>query len=173
MGYPVRLPSVIDDSQGRLHPYYTILEKEVLSCDPEDLRRVSYCLGGLLNELAGAALRRENFRSIPEDILEAQRYMLMNLEKPITIDTLKEVSNLSRSQLIGKFKQYCGMSPIDFLIHERIEKSKTYLLHSSKRVKEIAWMCGFQSEYYFCKTFKKRTHMTPGQFRSGENSQGY
>mgnify|MGYP001193903786 FL=1 len=172
-GYPPQLESVIDDSHGTLRAHFNTLEKEVLGWDEADLKRVSYSLVGLLNELVGASLRREELRLIPDDILKVQRYMLMHLDESITIDDLKEISHLSRSQLIGKFKQHCGMSPIDFLIHARIEKSKIYLLHSSKRIKEIAWLCGFQSEYYFCKTFKKRTEQTPGQFRKGEPPHAY
>lgn len=173
-GYPVRPKSVIDDRKGALRPFFTMLEKEIMGSDEEDLKRVSYCLAGLLNEVLGSSLKRDHLKAIPEDILAVQKYMLMNLDSSITIEDLKEVSHLSRSQLIGKFKQHCGMSPIDFLIHARIEKSKTYLLHSTKRIKEIAWLCGFQSEYYFCKTFKKRTNMTPGKFRSSnpDYSQG-
>jgi AraC-like DNA-binding protein len=65
------------------------------------------------------------------------------------------------------------MSPIDFLIHSRIEKAKVYLQHSSKRIKEIAWRSGFQSEFYFCKTFKKRVGQTPGEFRRDKTGAGH
>ena len=172
VGHPLQVEAVVEDTQGVLRSYFTILEKEVLGCGEQDLRRVSYCLAGLLNELVGASLRREQLKSIPEDILEVQRYMQMHLDKPIMIETLQKISHLSRSQLIGKFKQYCGMTPIDFLIHERIEQAKILLSHSSKRIKEIAWLCGFQSEYYFCNTFKRRTKRTPGQFRRDKRAYG-
>jgi len=164
-GHPLQPRRVVDDPKGVLRSYFNLLEKEVTGTDPEDLKRVGYCLAGLLNEVVGDSLPRDHLKSIPDDILAVQKYLFTNFDKPITIETLKDVARLSRSQLIGKFKQHCGMSPIDYLIHARVEKSKTYLLHSTKRIKEIAGLCGFQSEYYFCKTFKKRTGMTPGEFR--------
>lgn len=148
VGFSVNPNTVIDDAKGVLRHYFSLLEKEVLGVEKEDLQRVSYCLAGLMNEIAGSSLRRDHLKAVPEDIILVQKHLLNHLSEPVTIEDLKEVSHLSRSQLIGKFKQHCGVSPIDFLIHARIEKSKTYLLHSSKRIKEIAWLCGFQSEYY-------------------------
>ena len=165
-GMRVPAETVVDDSRGAMHAFFACLEQDVLECMEKDPRRATYCLAGLLNELAGLSLRRDRPTPIPQDILAARRYVLENLDRPITIDDLTAASHLSRSHLIGKFRRHYGRSPIDFLIHERIEKAKTYLLHSTKRVKEIARLCGFQSEYHFSKTFKKRTHMAPGQFRS-------
>jgi AraC-like DNA-binding protein len=165
--------TVLTDRKRTLWPYFTHLEKEVLGRREKDLKQVESCLAGLLNEVPMCSHRRERLQSIPEDIFAVQEYLIENLDKPITIQDLTEISHLSRSHLIGKFKEHYGLSPIDFLIHERIEKAKTYLLHSSKRVKEIAWLCGFQSEYYFSKTFMKRTNMTPGAFRSGAPASEY
>jgi len=164
-GMRVQVETVIDDNKGVLRAYFSCLEKEVLEHQHKDLRRVSYCLDGLLNELLGIGVRRDQRNPVPENILAAREYLLDHLDQPVTIRDLTEVSDLSRSQLIGKFKQHYGTSPIDLLIRERIDKAKTYLRHSTKRIKEIACLCGFQSEYYFSKTFKKRTHLTPGQFR--------
>ncbi|MDP0498287.1 MAG: AraC family transcriptional regulator [Verrucomicrobiota bacterium JB024] len=164
-GYPIQPPRIIQDGKGALRHLFTTLEKEVMGTAEEDLKRVGYCLAGLFNEILGNSLRSDHLKPVPEDILDVKRYILTNIAQTITIEDLIEVSHLSRSQLIGKFKQYCGISPINYLIEARIDKSKTYLLHSTKRIKEIAWLCGFQSEYHFSKTFKKRVLMTPGQYR--------
>jgi|GEM_PF-2025906 len=172
-GFSVEPKTVVNDREKSLRPYFTCLEKEVLGQRKKNLAQVGYCLAGLLNEIPMCSLRRSRTQAIPEDILVVQQYLIENLDKSITIKDLTEISHLSRSHLIGKFKEYCGLSPIDFLIQERIEKAKTYLLHSTKRIKEISWMCGFQSEYYFSKTFKKRTGMTPGSFRKGTPDSEY
>jgi AraC-like DNA-binding protein len=173
LGAQCHLPPVVDDNDGAFHAFFAHLEKEVLGNTEKDLDRVSFCLAGLFNALQGICLRRNQARAIPDDVLAVQHYLLDNLDRPVTIDDLTRVSHLSRSYMIGKFKQYCGMSPIDFLIHSRIEKAKTYLQHSSKRIKEIAWRSGFQSEFYFCKTFKKRVGQTPGEFRRDKTGAGH
>ena len=172
-GMHVEAETVVDDSRGAMRALFACLEQDVLECMEKDPRRATYCLAGLLNELAGLSLRRDRPTPIPQDILAARQYVLENLDRPVTIDDLTEVAHLSKSHLIAKFKQHYGRSPIDFLIHERIEKAKMYLVHSTKRVKEIARLCGFQSEYHFSKTFRKRTHVAPGQFRSGEMPPGH
>lgn len=172
-GIPFAPITVVDDPNRTFRSIFTCLDKEVLGRREKDMRQVSACLAGLLNGLSMYTLRSERLQSIPDDILVVQRYLLENLEHPVTIQDLIDVSHLSRSHLIGKFKTHFGLSPIDYLIQERVEKAKTYLLHSTKRVKEIAWLCGFQSEYYFCKTFKKRTNQTPGAFRKGASTPDY
>jgi AraC-like DNA-binding protein len=156
---------VVDDNSGALHSFFACLEQDVLERREKDLERVSFCLAGIFNALQGLCLRPIPGKAIPDDVLAVQHYLLENLDQPVTIRDLTRVAHLSRSYLIAKFKQCCGMSPIDFLIHSRIEKAKTYLQHSSKRIKEIAWLCGFRSEFYFCKIFKKRVGQTPGEFR--------
>lgn len=171
LGTELHLQPVLEDGSGALHSFFTCLEQDVLKRRERNLERVGFCLAGLFNAIQGICLHRNLGRAIPDDVLAVQHYMLQNLDRAVTIHDLTRVAHLSRSYLIGKFKQYCGMSPIDFLIHARVEKAKTYLQHSSTRIKEIAWRCGFQSEFYFCKTFKKRVGRTPGEFRR-ENAGG-
>ncbi len=165
LGTQLHLPLVVEDINGSFHSFFSCLENDVLLKKEKDMERIGFCLAGLFNALHGTCLHRSQASAIPDDMLAVQQHLLENLDQPVTIHDLTRISNLSRSRLIGKFKQHCGMSPIDFLIHERIEKARIYLQHSSKRIKEIAWLCGFESEYYFCKTFKKRAGQTPGGFR--------
>lgn len=165
-GRPCPLPTVVDDPGG-LQPYVTCLEREVLQRREKDIHLVSYCLAGILNELSSITLRQSSPEPLPDDVLAIQSYLIKHLEETITIRDLMALTGLSRSRLIGKFRQHCDMTPIDFLINERIEKAKLLLLQSSKRVKTIAGLCGFESEYYFSKTFKKRTGHSPMALRRG------
>lgn len=161
---PVPSP-IVDDPEERLRPFFTILQEDVLRSARKDSTLIAHVLAGLFNTIPQCGRPHARTSSIPDDILQVQAYLIDHLGQLVTIGDLTQIAGLSRSQLIGKFKSHFGVSPIDFLIHERIEKAKTYLLHSSKRIKEIAAICGFQSEFYFSKTFKKRTGLPPGTFR--------
>ncbi len=162
----------VDDHYGRLRSFFAFLQNEVLEKSTRCPENIGYCLAGLLNELAGTALHGSRKDQIPEDMLVVRQYLLNNLDRELTISHLTRIAHISRSHLLDKFKRYYGISPIAFLIRERIEKAKAYLLHSSRRIKEIAGLCGFKSEYYFNKTFKKHTRLTPGQFRKANMSSG-
>ena len=169
-GKETEMESVVEDRGGRLRSYFACLENDVLEKRNRRLEKISYCLAGLFNELIGLSLRLEDTPPMPEDVLAVRTFMLQNLDRDVTVKHLMQISHLSRSCLMEKFKRHTGMSPIDYLIRERIEKAKTYLIYSSRRVKEIAALCGFHSEYYFNKTFKKRTRLTPGQYRKSRKN---
>lgn len=156
---------VYHDLNGNLGSIFSSIE-EIMSGSPElRLQKAAYCLGGAINELTALSIRATDRFQMPEDILGLRKYMARHLKEDISIQDLIDVSSLSRSTLMERFKKYCGVSPIDFLINARLERAKTFLVYSDKSIKEIAWECGFNSPFYFNKMFKKRIHITPGCFR--------
>jgi AraC-like DNA-binding protein len=53
------------------------------------------------------------------------------------------------------------------LIHERIElEAKRLLVHSVLTVSEIAYQLQFRDPSYFVRFFKRRTNITPGDYRA-------
>ncbi|WP_418264890.1 helix-turn-helix transcriptional regulator [Flavobacterium faecale] len=64
------------------------------------------------------------------------------------------------------FKTQTSVSPLQYYLLLKIEKSKELLLNSNKNQKEIAYELGFESDFYFNRLFKQKTGLTPGQFRN-------
>lgn len=65
------------------------------------------------------------------------------------------------------FRKSWGISPYQYLLQFRIQKSKDLLLSGRcLTVKEIAASVGFQSDSHFVHTFRRVTGMTPLQFRA-------
>ncbi len=54
---------------------------------------------------------------------------------------------------------------MDDLIDIRIQASKVMLKGSNRSLKQIAYACGFQNEYYFSKMFKSRVGTAPSSYR--------
>lgn len=164
-GQEVLLPQVVDDRGGRLRWFFSCLEQTALKSRSPSLPAVGYALVGLLNELASLGHQPTAVPVVPDDMESVRKYLLANLANKVSIQDLLPVAKLSRSHLLAKFKQTFGHSPIDYLIRERVDRAKLYLSYSSKRNKEIAALCGLNSEYYFNRIFKSHTGMTPGAFR--------
>jgi len=77
--------------------------------------------------------------------------------------------NLSAHYLSDALRTLTGMSAQQH-IHERvIEKAKEYLASSNMSVAEIAFLLGFEYPQSFNKLFKKKTDMSPLQFRQAFN----
>ncbi|XPF94739.1 AraC family transcriptional regulator [Colwellia sp. RE-S-Sl-9] len=86
-----------------------------------------------------------------------------NLTKPLEIQTLAEISNLSPEHFSRKFKSAFNISPKRYILSKRIELAKQLLLEKFS-VGEVSEQCGFCDLYHFSRTFKQSTGMSPTQF---------
>lgn len=76
---------------------------------------------------------------------------------------------MSESNFHRVFKNELGISPIDFLINERI-KLATSLLHDPRnKIKDIYLQCGFNSLSYFTRLFKQKMQMSPKSYQQSIN----
>lgn len=89
--------------------------------------------------------------------------------EPITLDSLAEVFNFSAYHLSSLFKEYTGMSPIDYLIRFRLELATELLMTTDASVGEISASVGYKDVYYFSRIFKKRKGVSPAHFRTKES----
>lgn len=70
---------------------------------------------------------------------------------------------------LGKLTKRCLGITVSEMIHGRIlNHAKWQLLHTHRPVKEIAAEVGHTDEYYFSRFFKRRTGMSPSEFRKYE-----
>ena len=76
-----------------------------------------------------------------------------------------EYLNISYSSFRHIFKQYTGIAPSQYYINLKIQKAKEMLRSSSASIKEISWLLHFDTPEYFTKLFRKKTGMSPSQFR--------
>ena len=82
---------------------------------------------------------------------------------------LKEVNlelGVSKDYLRHCFKKVTGFTPLEYLMNMRIQQSKTYLIQNQHMpIEQIALECGFKDGYYFSRCFKKKTGVSPSEFR--------
>lgn len=78
---------------------------------------------------------------------------------------LAEHVGLSVSRTTHLFKQFFGQSILDYALEVRIAIAKERMLYSSLTLEQIAVTCGFGSYSYLYRVFRKKTGMTPAQYR--------
>ena len=49
----------------------------------------------------------------------------------------------------------------------RVQKAKRFLRYTASQISQIGRMCGFESASYFAKEFRKRTGVSPSEYRTG------
>lgn len=97
---------------------------------------------------------------------KAAEYIRRNIASKITIETLAKDVGMSVSSFETKFKKTFGTSVYAYLIEVRFREAMRLLVETNYSVTEIAERCGYSNMFYFCIAFKKRTHLTPTQFRN-------
>ena len=88
-----------------------------------------------------------------------------NYQRQWKLSELAKVAKMSEGNLMRIFKEATGQSPIDFLLHLRIQRALEFLSSTDHQVTEIAYDVGFNDSNYFTRHFKKITGQTPRQYR--------
>ena len=88
-------------------------------------------------------------------------YMLCN----ISLDSVSTILNLNASYFSTQFKRSFGVNFVDYLTELRIRAAEELLRDPVHSASEIAHMVGYESANYFARAFKKKTGMTPTQYR--------
>lgn len=98
-------------------------------------------------------------------ILHVKRHIDEHYADAITAEDLAAMSHCSRGHLFRAFKKSFHISPLAYQQDLRFEAAQRLLRFTSLRCYEIAQRVGYSNVYYFHRQFKKRTGMTPTQYR--------
>ncbi|WP_083963736.1 helix-turn-helix domain-containing protein [Spirochaeta cellobiosiphila] len=127
-------------------------------------RTVWYGVMALLSELSIPSDPSYSV-DITDPLMDVMYYMDQNLNRKITLEDLASLVNLTPSRLSHLFKERTGRSPIDYFLRLKVDAA-CYLLESHDYVnKELATLFGFSDEYHFSKIFKKKTGISPKDYR--------
>lgn len=83
----------------------------------------------------------------------------------ISIKEIADMCNVSEIYFRRLFKEYSGVSPIEYIINSKISRAKKYLKYENISIGNIAELCGFESAAYFSRLFKKKTGDSPIRYR--------
>ena len=94
-----------------------------------------------------------------------RRYLEDNYMFDLSLDSVGEILHISPAYLSAQFKKYQKMNFLDCLTELRINAAKELLADPFRSSAEVASMVGYEDDSYFARAFKKRTGMTPTQYR--------
>lgn len=93
------------------------------------------------------------------------RFIDLNFAQHLTVSHIAEAANIGERECCRCFSRQLGTSPLDYLLDVRVGKAREFLSTSDDSVELIGERCGFSSGGYFSKVFKKRTGLSPREFR--------
>lgn len=92
-------------------------------------------------------------------------YIKNNLTKTLAIDELSNQACLSKSHFFRLFKNELGISPIQFILQERIRLAKQILSNPGKSITDACFESGFNSVTHFSSAFRTVERISPRQYK--------
>lgn len=102
-------------------------------------------------------------------VIATRNFINNNFYKDLNLELLSQIHFVSKYHLLRLFKKYYGLTPRQYLMDKRIEKSKENLINGMS-VTETCFAIGFQSLGSFSTLFKTKTGKSPSAFQKEQLS---
>ncbi|MCX2575284.1 GlxA family transcriptional regulator [Pedobacter sandarakinus] len=98
-------------------------------------------------------------------VASAQQKIESSFHDLATIEEMIKDIPSSRRNIVRRFKQVVGITPIEYLQQTRIEAAKRLLEQTGEQMSEVIYQSGYTDPKAFRKVFRKTVGMTPTQYR--------
>ncbi len=102
-------------------------------------------------------------------VIATRSFIDDNFNTDLNLDVLSHIQFVSKYHLLRLFKKYYGLTPRQYLMDKRIEKSKENLANGMT-VTETCFAVGFESLGSFSTLFKTKTGKSPSAFQKQQLS---
>jgi AraC-like DNA-binding protein len=178
---PYYLVSAKDPEAGEIHSILQEIASEILVFQLEDAKFKDVLISAKIIEfaaqLSSAVLE---YKLSPKRTKEAQEkdlpqahlagiyhiceYMRQHSHEDLTLDHLADKSGFSKYYFSRLFKNFTGMSFIDYLNNIRIEEFEKLILNPEATITDTAFAVGFNSISSFHRVFKKKKGLSPSDY---------
>lgn len=100
------------------------------------------------------------------DVLE---YIETNYQESISVDDLAAVADYSKFHFLRLFREYIGLTPIQYINRVRLEQAAKMLINTDDTITQISFSAGFKNVSYFIRTFSERYGVSPLKYRKDRN----
>lgn len=120
-----------------------------------------------INTLSTLLRMCEPDRFVESEDSDLEKYIkeIINEDKIFSLATLASKYGIDKFKFIRLFKLETGLTPKQYLLLKRIDKSKI-LLKKGSPILDVAIECGFYDAAHFYKYFNKYTGVNPLKFKS-------
>lgn len=120
------------------------------------------CLNKLCFKIYTEVKKREKKYDISDQMMD---YLDKYVSKPFKMEMLCKEFSCSEATVLRIFKKAFDATPYACLLNKKIAFAKMALTNTNMSVKQIASYLGFCDAYYFSNAFKKKTNLSPSEWR--------
>jgi len=125
-----------------------------------------------LQELIIRIIQTQSLKKIENEIIDVTspitasiNFIRENIRESINLKQLSGKACMSTTSFYRSFKRELGMSPIEFILNEKIKFAKKLLSNPKINISEVSYATGFEDCNYFIRLFKKYEGITPKQYQ--------
>ena len=125
-----------------------------------------------LQELIIRIIQTQTVKKFEDEIIDVTspitssiNFIRDNIRESINLKQLSGKACMSTTSFYRSFKRELGMSPIEFILNEKIKYAKKLLSNPKINITEVSYATGFEDCNYFIRLFKKHEGVTPKQYR--------
>ncbi len=135
-------------------------------------------LVGIVMHILGLMYYRDKTRDFEDEILigkinKAKVLMRESIYKQLTGEEVAKQLNISYSSFRKAFKEFVGTSPTKYMLELKLNETKLLLSTTNQPIKEISYSLNFENPDYFHIFFKKKTGLTPVEYRNSSGVKKY
>ncbi len=128
-------------------------------------------LSGIVMHILGLMYYRDKTRDFVDQELiqkinKAKVIMREGIYQKLTSEDIAKRMNISYSGFRRAFKEFTGTSPSQYMLELKLNEAKLLLSTTTQPVKQISYTLNFDNPDYFTIFFKKRTGLSPIEYRS-------
>ncbi|MVN77947.1 helix-turn-helix domain-containing protein [Hymenobacter sp. HMF4947] len=143
-----------------------------VSCSPNAAKEVlaGFTLQELLVRLMQTQARQLIFQDYARHLTSHRfaavvQYIKQHLTEQLSVEKLSAVACMSKATFFRVFKREFGLTPVEYIVRERLAEAKRLLRHPLANVAEVCLRAGFNNLSYFQALFKKHEGVTPGAYK--------
>lgn len=110
-------------------------------------------------------VKKDNTNSLIHTIFN---FIESHLDSELSLTMIANHVNYTNSYISHLFRQVVGLPVSAYVVNTKIEKAKELLGGTNQSIGEIAKSLGFDTAQYFSSVFKKKTGLSPKEFRNTE-----
>lgn len=159
------LPDTLMQSNGILFSittplmsYLSFIEKQLEHQLNQELEHIMFSTFVLLLE------QQSQLRKVDQRIRSVLEFIAEHYASRLSIDTLANVACLSPTQFKKLFKQQMGLTALQYLTRERMEKAQALLLHTDYPIQIVAERVGYSDAASFSRRFSEYFGLSPREF---------
>lgn len=136
--------------------------------DPTYCETMAHALATYLTRRYGRSpmpSRRQPWKLAPWRVRRIAEYVEAHIDREISIAELARLVGISEGHLHRAFRATTGMTPLSYIVQQRIRHAVTILRTQDVTVAELAQRVGFMSVSHFSRTFRRVVGVSPARFR--------